>query len=58
MDFITSAEINQLIILGVILLIGLIAIKVIFRLTMSIMRVGCLVIFFIFIGVALLMVMN
>jgi hypothetical protein len=57
-DFLISQEIIRLIILGIILLIGLLAMKIIFRLTMSIIRIGSLVIFLIFIGVALLMVLN
>lgn len=57
MDFLTSQEITQLIILGVVLLIILFTVRVAFKLTMAMLRLGCLVIFLIFIGVAILMAM-
>lgn len=55
MDFLSSAEMTQLIILGIILIIGLLAVKTIFRLTLAILRGGCLVVFLIFIGTAVVM---
>ena len=58
MDILTSQEIIQLVILGVILLGILFALRLVFRLTMSVLRLGCGVIFLIFIAALLLMVLR
>ena len=58
MDILTSQEITQLVILGVILLGILFALRLVFRLTMSVLRLGCVAIFLIFIAALLLMVLR
>jgi len=58
MDLLTPQQINQLIVLGVVLLVILFGLRLVFKLTMATLRLGCLIIFVIFIGVALLMVLR
>lgn len=52
MTMLSSAEIITLVILSVLLLAGLIALRVIFKLTATLFRVGCFVIFLIVAGAA------
>ena len=49
-----SAEITRLVIIAAVLLVGLFFARLAFKLTASIMRMGCLAIFFIVAAIALM----
>lgn len=51
-------ELTRLIIIGVVLLIGLFFARLAFKLTASLMRIGCLAIFFVVAAIALIQILN
>ncbi len=51
-ETLSSGEIISLVILSILLLVGLIAVRVMFKLTATLFRVGCFVIFVIVAGAA------
>ncbi|MEJ2750622.1 MAG: hypothetical protein P8183_22360 [Anaerolineae bacterium] len=53
-----SGEVTQLIILAVVLLVGLVLLRVLFKLTATLFRVGCFAILFIVAAVFVLNLLN
>ncbi|MFQ5400068.1 MAG: hypothetical protein ACE5E7_10770 [Anaerolineae bacterium] len=54
----TSGELSQLVVLGVILLVGLFLLRIVFKLTATLFRVGCFAILFIVAAVFILNLLN
>lgn len=53
-----SGEVNQIIILAVVLLVGLFLVRTLFKLTKTLFRVGCFAILFIVVAVFVLNLLN
>ena len=53
-----SAEIIRLIVIAAVLLFGLFLARLAFKLTASLMRIGCLAIFLIVVGIALIQMLG